>query len=189
MVNIINIIIIHVLLKSCSMFMSESAFIISLLIYSKDAELCFCSNLSLMQHLVFCYLLIFILIRCFLSRWKMGSTSAERLPGVKAAKGSETKIEIKIKTLDSQTYTLRVDKQVISQSSFIFFYLCICEMNMNNSFHQTLLHEQRLFLFLHPLGYTKCNRFASRRLTHHANNGILGPSFIYLCKELKMYIS
>ena len=32
--------------------------------------------------------------------------------------GAEATIEIKIKTLDSQTYTLRVDKQVTSPMSF-----------------------------------------------------------------------
>lgn len=42
----------------------------------------------------------------------MGSTGAEKLPVVSEADGSETTIEIKIKTLDSQTYTLKVDKQV-----------------------------------------------------------------------------
>lgn len=36
----------------------------------------------------------------------------DSIPGVDEAGGSEATIEIKIKTLDSQTYTLRVDKQV-----------------------------------------------------------------------------
>lgn len=59
----------------------------------------------------------------------MGSNGAEKIPGVSEAEASETTIEIKIKTLDSQTYTLRVDKQVISSSillSFLLqFYSCI----------------------------------------------------------------
>lgn len=42
----------------------------------------------------------------------MESRGTVRIPGVNEAEGSETTIEIKIKTLDSQTYTLRVDKQV-----------------------------------------------------------------------------
>jgi hypothetical protein len=44
----------------------------------------------------------------------MGSNVADKIPKAGEAEGSETNIEIKIKTLDSQTYTLRVDKQVIS---------------------------------------------------------------------------
>ncbi|CAJ1944724.1 unnamed protein product [Sphenostylis stenocarpa] len=40
---------------------------------------------------------------------RMGSNVAEKIP---IAESSETTIEIKIKTLDSQTYTLRVDKQM-----------------------------------------------------------------------------
>ncbi|KAH7569123.1 hypothetical protein JRO89_XS06G0109800 [Xanthoceras sorbifolium] len=42
----------------------------------------------------------------------MESNVAEKLPRVSEAEGSETTIEIKIKTLDSRTYTLKVDKQV-----------------------------------------------------------------------------
>ncbi|KAJ6731822.1 SCYTHE PROTEIN UBIQUITIN-LIKE DOMAIN PROTEIN, partial [Salix purpurea] len=41
----------------------------------------------------------------------MGSNIADKIPGAVEVEGSETNIEIKIKTLDSQTYTLRVDKQ------------------------------------------------------------------------------
>ena len=44
----------------------------------------------------------------------MGSDGADKIPRSEAAEGSEPTIEIKIKTLDSQTYTLRVDKQVIT---------------------------------------------------------------------------
>jgi len=44
--------------------------------------------------------------------WRMGSNSTEKIPINTSAESSETTIEIKIKTLDSQTYTLRVDKQV-----------------------------------------------------------------------------
>ena len=47
---------------------------------------------------------------------RMGSNIADKIPGAVEVEGSETNIEIKIKTLDSQTYTLRVDKQVISGS-------------------------------------------------------------------------
>ncbi|KAB5551860.1 hypothetical protein DKX38_009171 [Salix brachista] len=42
----------------------------------------------------------------------MGSNVADKIPKAGEAEGSETNIEIKIKTLDSQTYTLRVDKQM-----------------------------------------------------------------------------
>ncbi|XP_008242909.1 PREDICTED: large proline-rich protein bag6-A isoform X1 [Prunus mume] len=42
----------------------------------------------------------------------MGSNSAEHIPMCEQIEGSETTVEIKIKTLDSQTYTLRVDKQM-----------------------------------------------------------------------------
>ncbi|MBA0722529.1 hypothetical protein Golax_003202 [Gossypium laxum] len=42
----------------------------------------------------------------------MGSTSADKVPSDTEMEGSEATIEIKIKTLDSQTYTLRVDKQM-----------------------------------------------------------------------------
>ncbi|XVE71560.1 hypothetical protein DITRI_Ditri10aG0161100 [Diplodiscus trichospermus] len=42
----------------------------------------------------------------------MGSTSADKVPRDTETEGSEATIEIKIKTLDSQTYTLRVDKQM-----------------------------------------------------------------------------
>jgi len=52
---------------------------------------------------------IFSFYRVLRSTWRMGST--EKIPI--SAESSETTIEIKIKTLDSQTYTLRVDKQVI----------------------------------------------------------------------------
>ena len=46
----------------------------------------------------------------------MGSNVADKILKAGEAEGSETNIEIKIKTLDSQIYTLRVDKQVISGS-------------------------------------------------------------------------
>ncbi|KAK7265161.1 hypothetical protein RJT34_32777 [Clitoria ternatea] len=42
----------------------------------------------------------------------MGSNGTEKIPSNSSAESSETSIEIKIKTLDSQTYTLRVDKQM-----------------------------------------------------------------------------
>ncbi|KAJ0090933.1 hypothetical protein Patl1_14855 [Pistacia atlantica] len=42
----------------------------------------------------------------------MESSGAEKIHGINEVEASETTIEIKIKTLDSQTYTLRVDKQV-----------------------------------------------------------------------------
>ncbi|GLU09588.1 hypothetical protein SLE2022_264400 [Rubroshorea leprosula] len=53
----------------------------------------------------------------FLNRYlcglkKMGSSGADKIPRDGEPEGSETTIEIKIKTLDSQTYTLRVDKQM-----------------------------------------------------------------------------
>ncbi|TQD86169.1 hypothetical protein C1H46_028342 [Malus baccata] len=42
----------------------------------------------------------------------MGSNGTEHIPMDEQVEGSEATIEIKIKTLDSQTYTLRVDKQM-----------------------------------------------------------------------------
>ena len=42
----------------------------------------------------------------------MGSNVVGETMNCGEAGGSETTIEIKIKTLDSETYTLRVDKQV-----------------------------------------------------------------------------
>ncbi len=45
---------------------------------------------------------------------RMGSNGVDAIPSSDEAGGSEPTIEIKIKTLDSQTYTMRVDKQVIS---------------------------------------------------------------------------
>lgn len=42
----------------------------------------------------------------------MGNDGTQKIPMADGAEGSETTIEIKIKTLDSQTYTLRVDKQM-----------------------------------------------------------------------------
>ncbi|KAK7388562.1 hypothetical protein VNO78_23382 [Psophocarpus tetragonolobus] len=44
--------------------------------------------------------------------WRMGSSGTDKIPMNNSAESSETTIEIKIKTLDSQTYTLRVDKQM-----------------------------------------------------------------------------
>lgn len=49
----------------------------------------------------------------------MGSNSAEHIPMCEQIEGSETTVEIKIKTLDSQTYTLRVDKQVGTLVAFL----------------------------------------------------------------------
>ncbi|RYR30509.1 hypothetical protein Ahy_B01g055264 isoform D [Arachis hypogaea] len=51
-------------------------------------------------------------IRCCAVLWRMGSTGTDKMPGNNSTGSSETTIEIKIKTLDSQTYTLRVDKQM-----------------------------------------------------------------------------
>ncbi|KAK6942218.1 Ubiquitin-like domain, partial [Dillenia turbinata] len=45
------------------------------------------------------------------SQGEMGSNGADGIAKI-GAETSETTIEIKIKTLDSQTYTLRVDKQM-----------------------------------------------------------------------------
>ncbi|KAI3426555.1 Ubiquitin-like domain-containing protein, partial [Psidium guajava] len=42
----------------------------------------------------------------------MGSNDAGKVPRINEAEASESSIEIKIKTLDSQTYSLRVNKQV-----------------------------------------------------------------------------
>lgn len=44
----------------------------------------------------------------------MASKSSDPIPEIDAVETSEATIEIKIKTLDSQTYTLKVDKEVIS---------------------------------------------------------------------------
>ncbi|KAJ6673325.1 LARGE PROLINE-RICH PROTEIN BAG6 [Salix viminalis] len=54
-------------------------------------------------------LILRLMVSIRLSR--MGSNIADKIPGAVEVEGSETNIEIKIKTLDSQTYTLRVDKQ------------------------------------------------------------------------------
>ncbi|GMN47469.1 hypothetical protein TIFTF001_016650 [Ficus carica] len=43
---------------------------------------------------------------------RMASSGTDHIPGHDAIEGSEATIEIKIKTLDSQTYTLRVDRQM-----------------------------------------------------------------------------
>lgn len=53
---------------------------------------------------------------------RMGNNGADAIHRVDEAVGAEATIEIKLKTLDSQTYTLRVDKQVISVvlSCYIF---------------------------------------------------------------------
>lgn len=53
----------------------------------------------------------------------MESGGAEKIPGIIKAEASETTIEIKIKTLDSQTYTLKVDKQVINIALLSLFLL------------------------------------------------------------------
>ncbi|KAK8619982.1 hypothetical protein V6N13_066473 [Hibiscus sabdariffa] len=50
--------------------------------------------------------------RCLSGQRKMGSTGAAKIPVDTETEGSETTIEIKIKTVDSQTYTMRVDKQM-----------------------------------------------------------------------------
>ncbi|CAL0330456.1 unnamed protein product [Lupinus luteus] len=44
--------------------------------------------------------------------WRMGSNATENIHSHSGTESSEPTIEIKIKTLDSQTYTLRVDKQM-----------------------------------------------------------------------------
>lgn len=44
----------------------------------------------------------------------MEKSSASDITKFDEAESSETTIEIKIKTLDSQTHTLRVDKKVIN---------------------------------------------------------------------------
>ncbi|XP_019441049.1 PREDICTED: large proline-rich protein bag6-like isoform X2 [Lupinus angustifolius] len=46
------------------------------------------------------------------SLWRMGSKATEKIHSHSGTESSEPTIEIKIKTLDSQTYTLRVDKQM-----------------------------------------------------------------------------
>nr|XP_029143472.1 ubiquitin-like domain-containing protein CIP73 isoform X1 [Arachis hypogaea] len=51
-------------------------------------------------------------MQCCVVLWRMGSTGTDKMPGNNSTGSSETTIEIKIKTLDSQTYTLRVDKQM-----------------------------------------------------------------------------
>lgn len=54
----------------------------------------------------------------------MGSNGAEHFPMTEQMDGSEPTIEIKIKTLDSQTYTLRVDKQVRTLLLLFFIFYC-----------------------------------------------------------------
>ena len=51
----------------------------------------------------------------------MGSAAAEKIPRADESEGPQAAIEIKIKTLDSQTYTLKVDKQVIALAPFSWF--------------------------------------------------------------------
>lgn len=55
----------------------------------------------------------------------MGSNGGEHIniSGSDVAECSETTVEIKIKTLDSQTFTLRVDKCVIHISHFLLFQI------------------------------------------------------------------
>lgn len=55
---------------------------------------------------------------------KMGSNGGEhiKIPGNNVAECSETTVEIKIKTLDSRTFTLRVDKCVIYHSLLTLDY-------------------------------------------------------------------
>lgn len=54
----------------------------------------------------------------------MGSNGA--FARIDIVDGLETIIEIKIKTLDSQTYTLRVDKQVTSLVFLCIIFIIIC---------------------------------------------------------------
>lgn len=49
----------------------------------------------------------------------MASKGIDHIPESDAVEASEATIEIKIKTLDSQTYTLKVDKQVMSLIPFL----------------------------------------------------------------------
>lgn len=55
---------------------------------------------------------------------KMGSNGGEhmKISGRDAAECSQTTVQIKIKTLDSQIFTLRVDKCVIYISLLTFCY-------------------------------------------------------------------
>lgn len=57
--------------------------------------------------------------RVLLGLRRMGSNGVNVTSEIDVAEGSESTIEIKIKTLDSQTYTLRVNKQVI-QLCYLF---------------------------------------------------------------------
>lgn len=68
-------------------------------------------------------MLFFFLIRYLNGQQRMESRGTVKIPG---AESSETTIEIKIKTLDSQTYTLRVDKQVTSGALLSSSYLSCC---------------------------------------------------------------
>lgn len=82
---------------------ANSIFHIVLAVWYKMKNLCFATYKSF---------ILFLHYRCLCGQWIMGSTGADKVPRDSETEGSETTIEIKIKTLDSQTYTLRVDKQV-----------------------------------------------------------------------------
>ncbi|RXI05639.1 hypothetical protein DVH24_017681 [Malus domestica] len=56
------------------------------------------------------FLIVPLHVHCGLRR--MGGNGTEHIPMDEQVEGSEATIEMKIKTLDSQTYTLRVDKQL-----------------------------------------------------------------------------
>lgn len=57
----------------------------------------------------------------------MGSNGANEISKGGNMEGSEAPIEIKIKTLDSQTYTLQVNKRVTSFSFLFYFHEYRCD--------------------------------------------------------------
>lgn len=70
----------------------------------------------------------------------MESGGADKIPMGDEAEGSETTIEIKIKTLDAQTYTLRVDKQVIALAFTKLYHMSVWWVFFVNLSLVTLLY-------------------------------------------------
>ncbi|KAG6423436.1 hypothetical protein SASPL_113832 [Salvia splendens] len=88
---------------------------------------------------------------------KMGSNGGEhiKISGPDAAECSQTTVQIKIKTLDSQTYNLRVDKCVIYSSVFLLLqalllaeeHLCPLTVNVPSK-EGNIVRDRRLLVFV-----------------------------------------
>ena len=70
----------------------------------------------------------------------MGSNDAAKvvMPGTDIAEDSETTVEIKIRTLDSQTYTLRVNKRVRGYFLLPWYNACPNNKALSSIFSWTL---------------------------------------------------